>query len=222
MFHELIDRIARKSPVTVMARTLLENIFSPDKLNAVFNNNRQAQRNRKWLFSSVVGLMLLVVCKIRPSIRAAYRSYVEETSASLASFYDKINGLNLSVSEALVRETASDMRQITAGFSNPKREIITGYRNRIVDGSKIAATDRRPKVLREQEGSPLRGLVLLFMNRNVNLLQKQYYVRMDMLRNVPCFHDYWSWSSRMIYGLRTGIFVVGIIFPVLLKRTVFS
>ncbi|MDR1486069.1 MAG: hypothetical protein LBT09_14785, partial [Planctomycetaceae bacterium] len=102
MFHELIDRFARKSPVPVMARTLLENIFSLDKLNTIFNNNRQAPRNRKWLFSSVVGLMLLVVCQIRPSIRAAYRRHAEETSASLASFYDKLNGLDLSVSEAFV------------------------------------------------------------------------------------------------------------------------
>ena len=145
MFHELINRFSKKSSITVMTRTLLENIFAPDKLNAIFDNNRQAQRNRKWLFSSVVGLMLLVVCKIRPSIRAAYRSHAEDTAASLASFYDKLNGLDLPVSEALVRETASDMRKITSGFSNPKRDIIAGYRNRIVDGSKIAATDRRTR-----------------------------------------------------------------------------
>jgi hypothetical protein len=92
---------------------LLEHVFAADKLNAIFNGNRHAQRNRKWLFSSVVGLMLWVVCKIRPSICTAYRSHAE----------------------------------LTAGFSCSRDEIIAGYRNRIVDGSKIAATDRRHKIL---------------------------------------------------------------------------
>ncbi|MDR1140731.1 MAG: hypothetical protein LBL62_03495, partial [Planctomycetaceae bacterium] len=72
------------------------------------------------MFSSIVGLMLLVVCKIRPSVRAAYRSHAGETAASLTSFYDKLNGLALSVSEALVRETASCMRDIINGFSCPR------------------------------------------------------------------------------------------------------
>jgi hypothetical protein len=127
-------------------------------------------RHRKWLFSSIVGLMLLVVCKIRPSIRAAYRSHAGETAASLTSFYDKLNGLALSVSEALVRETASCMRDIINGFSCPRREMIAGYRSRIVDGSRIAATDRRLKVLREQDGSPLPGFGLVVYEPECQLI----------------------------------------------------
>jgi hypothetical protein len=153
-----------------MTRVLLENIFAPDQLNAIFEQNRHAQRNRKWLFSSVVGLMVLVVCQIRPSVRAAYRSHAEQTAASLSSFYDKLNGLDLSVSEALVRQTALEMRSITASFPQHGRDIIAGYRNRIVDGSKIAATDRRPKVLREQDGSPLPGFGLVVYEPECSLI----------------------------------------------------
>jgi predicted nucleic acid-binding Zn ribbon protein len=79
MFSALMDRFSRKSPLTVMTRALLENIFAPDKLNAILEQNRRSQRNRKWLFSSVVDLMVLVVCQIRPSVRAAYRSRAEQT-----------------------------------------------------------------------------------------------------------------------------------------------
>jgi hypothetical protein len=91
-------------------------------------------------------------------------------SASLASFYDKLHGLDLSVSEALVRETAADMRKITSGFSNLEREIISGYRNRIVDGSKITATERRLKVLRDQESSPLPGFGLVVFEPECRLI----------------------------------------------------
>ncbi|MDR1383722.1 MAG: hypothetical protein LBJ67_07750 [Planctomycetaceae bacterium] len=73
------------------------------------------------------------------------------------------------VSESLVRETSSKIRSIITTFPNRGSNIIAGYRNRIVDGSKIAATDRRIKVLREQDGSPLPGfgLVVWFMSRNI-------------------------------------------------------
>ncbi|MDR1383457.1 MAG: hypothetical protein LBJ67_06375 [Planctomycetaceae bacterium] len=100
MIRELIACFSRQSPISVMTRTLLEHVFSPDQLNAIFNENRLAQRNRQWLFSSVVGLMLLVVCKIHLSVRAAYRSHADSTTASLSSFYDKLNGIELPVSEA--------------------------------------------------------------------------------------------------------------------------
>jgi hypothetical protein len=114
--------------------------------------------------------MLLVVCKIRPSVCAAYRSHAGETAASLTSFYDKLNSLDLPVSEALVRETALHMCHIVAGFSCPRNEMITGYRSRIVDGSKIAATDRRLKVLREQDGSPLPGFGLVVYEPKCQLI----------------------------------------------------
>jgi predicted nucleic acid-binding Zn ribbon protein len=56
-----MTRFSRQSPISVMTRTLLEYVFSPDQLNAIFNKNRLAQRNRQWLFLSVIGLILLVL-----------------------------------------------------------------------------------------------------------------------------------------------------------------
>jgi hypothetical protein len=170
MISELIKYFSKQSPISVMNRALLENIFTPERLNAIFDKHRHNQRNRKWFFSSIVYFMILVVCRIHPSIRSTYQSHAKEAGASLSSFYKKLNGLDLSVSEAFVRETASRIRDITTNFSCPRREIISGYRNRIVDGNKIAATDRRPKVLREQSGSPLPGFGLVVYEPECNLI----------------------------------------------------
>ncbi|MDR1383461.1 MAG: transposase [Planctomycetaceae bacterium] len=155
--------------MTVMTRTLLEHVFSPDQLNAIFNENRQTQQNRQWLLSSAVGLTLLVVCKICPSL-PIYQSHVESTIDSLSSLYEKLNGIDLSVSESLVRETASKTRQVIATFPNRGCNTISGYRSRIVDSSKIAATDRCFKALRKQGVDPLPGFGLVVYEPEYQLI----------------------------------------------------
>jgi len=52
----------------------------------------------------------------------------------------------------------------------PQPELIPGWRLRIVDGNKIAATDRRLKVLREQNAAPLPGFALVVFEPAWNLI----------------------------------------------------
>ena len=56
-----------------MVRILLENFLNADKLDRWFDTVRQAQYTKEILFSSIVGLMLNVVCNVRSSVHAAYR-----------------------------------------------------------------------------------------------------------------------------------------------------
>ncbi|WP_104908059.1 hypothetical protein [Nostoc sp. 'Lobaria pulmonaria (5183) cyanobiont'] len=49
--------------------------------------------------------MSLVVCGIHPSVSAAYRLKAEEMNLSTA-VYDKLNGVETTVSSAILRETA--------------------------------------------------------------------------------------------------------------------
>ena len=48
-------------------------MLNPDALNALYERAAVTQYTRELLFSSVVGLMNLVVCRIQPSIHAAYQ-----------------------------------------------------------------------------------------------------------------------------------------------------
>jgi hypothetical protein len=168
--NELLERIAKKTPLTVMARAILENVLAPDKLNDIFQKNVRRQRNREILFSFEVELMLLVACKIRPKIHSAYKAWHEKLPFTVDALYDKIAGVETQVSEALLRDTAENMIQILHETKQPEPEIIPGYRTRIVDGNKIAASDRRLKVLREQNAAPLPGFALVVFEPAWNLI----------------------------------------------------
>ena len=47
-----------------------------------------------------------VVCGMRPSIHAAYTSSLEEVGVSVTAVYDKLNGIELNTTSALVKESA--------------------------------------------------------------------------------------------------------------------
>ena len=57
---ELLNRVAKNTPVPVMARGMIENILSPAKLDDIFQHHVRTQRQRTILFSFLVELMLLV------------------------------------------------------------------------------------------------------------------------------------------------------------------
>ncbi|MFZ1575888.1 MAG: hypothetical protein WAT36_11765 [Chromatiaceae bacterium] len=73
MFGEIFQKFAETSPATLMVRALLERLLNPEKLDRWFEATRQTQYTRDLLFSSLVGLMLQVVCKTQASVHAAYR-----------------------------------------------------------------------------------------------------------------------------------------------------
>lgn len=174
---ELLDRVAKKMPLTVMTRALLENVLSPEKLDNIFKKNARTQRQRNIFFSFIVNLMLLVSCKIRPSVHAAYKSWHAELPFIVDAVYDKLAGIELLVSEALVRDTAANMIEILREIKEPEPELIPGYRTRIVDGNKIEATDRRLKVLRNQNAAPLPGFALVVFEPAWNLITQTLLCR---------------------------------------------
>ena len=168
--EELFNRVAQNMPLTVMTKVLLENVLSPQKLDNIFRKNVRTQREREILFSFVVELMLLVACKIRPRIHSAYKAWPEKLPFSVDTLYDKVAGIEIPVSESLVHDTAANLIEILRGIKSPEPEIFPGYRLRIVDGNKIAATDRRLKVLREQKAAPLPGFALVVFEPAWNLI----------------------------------------------------
>jgi len=76
MLGEVFERFVEKAPAAVMVRGILERVLSPDALNALFDRVAEKQYTRELLFSSVFQLMNLVVCKVQPSIHAAYQDKI--------------------------------------------------------------------------------------------------------------------------------------------------
>ena len=160
----VLDRFVKKSPVTVMTRALLENALAPAPVNALFGAHAEWQYERTLLFSSVVDVMGMVVCRLQPSIHTAYKAVKDTLPVSLAAVYDKVNGIEPTVTAALVRHTASQLAPVIEAMGGQLPPLIPGYRTRIIDGNHLAATERRLAVLRQSKAGPLPGHALVILD----------------------------------------------------------
>lgn len=160
----VLDRFTQKSPVTVMTRATLENALAPSALDALFGAHSEWQYERKLLFSSVVDVMGMVVCQLQPSIHTAYKAVKATLPVTLAAFYDKLNGIEPTVTGALVRHTASKLAPVIEAMGGQLPPLLAGYRARIIDGNHLAATERRLAVLRQSKAGPLPGHALVILD----------------------------------------------------------
>ena len=98
MFSEIFNRFATKSSVSVMFRGTLENAVTAELLDEVFAKTAKRQRCGELLFSSVVNLLAIVTTGSRKSVNEAYLARKEEFTVSVASVYNKLNGMETEVS----------------------------------------------------------------------------------------------------------------------------
>src|SRR5258708_20034031 len=87
---EVFERFAQKTPLTVMARGLLENVLNPTVVDQLFEDVAERQYTKKLLFSSIVDLMSVVVCRIQPAICSASQDHPETLNASPKPVSDTI------------------------------------------------------------------------------------------------------------------------------------
>ena len=139
MFSEVFERFIQNRPIAVMVRVLLESLLNTDQLDRWFDTVRQSQDTKDIWFSSIVGLMLNVVCNIRPSVHSAYRH--SEIEASVVTLYgkssisDKIEsivfaGRTLHVQEARVPVIRVDYGPVNSLHALSARWRDVGYRGR--------------------------------------------------------------------------------------------
>ena len=161
MFSKVLQRFMEKSPVPVIVQVLLERVLSPEKLNAWFERTAVEQYTRELLFSTVFELMNLVVFKTFPSVNAAYQENGEQIGVSIASVYNKLNGIEAGSSAALVRDTASEKAEIIEALGAVRESWLLGYRIKVLDGNCIEATEHRLEVLRKTKAGALPGKSLV-------------------------------------------------------------
>jgi hypothetical protein len=138
---------------------LLENFLNADKLDRWFNTVRQSQYTKNILFSSIVGLMLNVVCKVRPSVHSAYRD--SEIHASVVALYAKLQNMELITSQALVRYIAGEAEAVIQQVGGISPALLPSYRVKFLDGNCIEATEHRLEELRETNAGALPGKALV-------------------------------------------------------------
>ena len=85
----VFEAFVAKSPISVIARGMMEKALNPEQLDAWFDNTAESQYTRDLLFSSVFDIMSQVVCGQHHSVHAAYQASEEDIGVSITSLYNK-------------------------------------------------------------------------------------------------------------------------------------
>lgn len=166
---EILERFIEEAPVCVMVRATLENLFAPEALDELFAQQAEQQYERELLFSSVVDLMSLVVCRVHPSVHAAYRRKRESIPVSVKSLYNKLSGIEPQVCRALVRHTAQVAREVIQRWKH-RVPLLQGHRVKVIDGNHLTGTDHRLGVLREEGAAALPGVAVAVLDPDRGLI----------------------------------------------------
>jgi hypothetical protein len=169
MLPRAFDAFIQKRPICVMARAVLENMFQPERLDALFERTADKQYHRKLLFSSVVELMQSVVLGAEPSVYAAFRRRREKLKVSDQAVYDKLDGMEPGLSAALVSDSAQQAVAIIDALKARHEPWLPGYRMRLLDGNLFSGTEHRLEVLRTTWAAPLPGRALVVLEPETGL-----------------------------------------------------
>lgn len=171
---EVVERFVKQSPVSVMARALLEFVFPADYVDELFREKAVAQREEQLLFSLLVETLSLAVTSVRKSAHAAYEASRERFDVSVQAFYNKLQGVETPVSRALVTRSAERSLPVVRQLKLQPQPLLAGYRVKIVDGNHLAGTERRLKEVRGKTAHPLPGFSLVVLDPELRLVLDIY------------------------------------------------
>jgi IS4 transposase len=110
-----------------------------------------------------------VVLGAEPSVLAAYRHRRHRIKVTDQSVYNKLDGMELGLSAALVRDSAQQALPVIDALKARRKAWLPGYRVRIVDGNHLSATEHRIEELRTTWAAPLPGTVLVVLEPETGL-----------------------------------------------------
>jgi hypothetical protein len=161
MLNPVFDQFVKKSPISVMARGMMERVLDPQQLDEWFETTADQQYTRELLFSRVFDIMSQVVRGSHPSVHATYQAKKEDIGVSITSVYNKLNGIEPNISANLVRYAAGQVEPLIKGLGGTVPSPLPGLRIRLLDGNCIEKTEHRIKELRSIAAGPLPGKSLV-------------------------------------------------------------
>ncbi len=171
IFSPVFEQFVRSSPACVMHRAVMENVFAPAEVDAMFRRVAVAQYERELLFSTLVDLVGLVVCRVSKSVHAAYVRKRQEITVSVRALYDKLAHLEVGTSRALVQYTAGRIGKLIHHCRGCRASLLKGYKVRILDGNHLSGSDHRLKVLRDTAAGALPGQTLALLDPQQMLIE---------------------------------------------------
>lgn len=198
---QILDRFVERCPAVVMVRAALERLLRPERLDRLFEDAAQRQYTKQLLFSQRVAVMAAIATRTHASVHSAYLAMKDRLGVSPAALYDKLNLLELGISESLVRETAADAAKLIDAMPAAGKEILPGLEVFYLDGNHLASTEHRVTELRDTREGPLPG-------QSLALLDAQRELIVDW---VPCEDGHAQERAllpELLERIRAGIVVV--------------
>ena len=185
MIEELIERFSEQAPAALMFRSLFARVFSDEKLDQVFSEHRQDQVDGELLFSSLLRLLAPVVSGSKPSVHAAYQE--SDLEVSCQSVYNKLKGVEVEVSAALLRIPTEELGRIQEKSGICREDVIPGYRTYVIDGKKFNGTEHRLKETRRTKSAPLPGMAIALLD-----------TRTEMFVDIECELDAYRCERKIV------------------------
>src|SRR5437763_17172614 len=91
LLGNVFERFANGSPLTVLLRGTLEYALRPELLDQLFAETATRQDTHNLLFSTLVDVTALVVCRMHRSHNAASQADPGRVGVSLRALYDKLD-----------------------------------------------------------------------------------------------------------------------------------
>jgi hypothetical protein len=161
MLSAVFKPFIEESPISVMARGMVQRVLNPVQINNWFDSTANKQYSKDLLFSTVVDIMTQVVCGSRRSVNAAYQAAEENIGVSITSVYNKLKGIEPEISAELVRFASEQVSPIIKELGGTNPPLLPGYRVKLLDGNCIEKSEHRLKELRELSAGPLPGKSLV-------------------------------------------------------------
>lgn len=170
LLGEVFERFAAESPVSVMARAAFEHALPGEAVDALFAEHADRQYTRELLFSQLVDLMGLVVCRVQPSLNAAIRKRAADLGVTRKAVYAKIARTEPALGSALVRHTAARLAPVAAALGPAGEDRVPGFRVRVIDGSHLPGTEHRLRPLRRTRAGALPGQAVVLYDPDAGLV----------------------------------------------------
>src|SRR3954452_15947698 len=168
LLDAVLDRFIAHSPMAVAVRGAFEYALDPTHLDALFEQTVGHRDDRRLLSSTCVDLMATVVCRVKPSIHAAYQAR-DHVPVNVTALYARLARVPAVAGRELVRHTADRLGPVIRAMGGAAPDALPGYRVKILDGHQLGKTQRRLKPLRDVVAGPLPGQALVVLDPALGL-----------------------------------------------------
>ena len=168
LMDAVLARFIAHSPMAVAVRGAFEYALAPAPLDDLFVRAVGPRDDRQLLFSTCVDLMATVVCRVKPSIHAAYQAD-DHIPVNVTAVYARLARVPLSAGRELVRHTADRLGPVLRAMGGADADPLPGYRVKVLDGNHLGKTQRRLKPLRDVVAGPLPGQTLVVLDPALGL-----------------------------------------------------